>query len=218
MASWLSSLKAGRDGDQSVAPSHAALPATGIPPGADWSWRPAILSQALPDPLLVSPETGQWLGADIAIWHDCPEKALSLRQKAKPDGSAIAPFDVMLELPQFTGSYLSLSFDLPADTMGGLTRSNILRLTALLRLDGEASVYARLNVTHGPNTETILRHIDLTRPAADGRNISEFDLAGTDLNQNRLQKLWLDLIVESPQLKALTISDFLVSRHLRANF
>lgn len=87
-----------------------------------------------------------------------------------------------------------------------------------MRLDGEASVYARLNVTHGPNTETILRHIDLTRPAADGRNISEFDLAGTDLNQNRLQKLWLDLMVKSPRLKALTISDFLVSRHLRANF
>ncbi|WP_157994780.1 DUF6478 family protein [Paracoccus tegillarcae] len=186
-----------------------------LPPGTDWSWRPAVLSQALPDPEHVAPASGRRLSDEMALWHDCPDKALTLRQRPQTDG---APFDLLLEVPRFGGSYLSVSFDLPASAMNGLTSAHILRLATVLRSQEGASIYARLNVTHGPNTENILRHVDLTRSDPSGRYLVEFDLAGTDLNQNRLEKIWLDLIVEQPRLESVTLAELVMSRHLRANF
>ena len=37
------------------------------------------------------------------------------------------------------------------------------------------------------------------------------------MNEKRLEKLWLDLIFEAPQMNAVRIRDLFLSRHLRAD-
>ena len=45
----------------------------------------------------------------------------------------------------------------------------------------------------------------------------EFDLALTQMNEKRLDKIWLDLILEKPAMNAAMIREMIFSRHLRAN-
>ena len=44
----------------------------------------------------------------------------------------------------------------------------------------------------------------------------EFDLAYTKLNEKRVEKLWLDLIFEGPEMNQVTLRDLTFSRRPRA--
>ena len=73
-------------------------------------------------------------------------------------------------------------------------------------------IFARLNVKNGPNTEQIVRELPL-----DGTDtMVEFDLAYTKLNEKRVDKLWLDLIFEGPQMNQVVLRDLTFSRRPRA--
>ena len=100
----------------------------------------------------------------------------------------------------------------------GLTRAHIIRLDVTLTVERPMSIYARLNIGHGPNTDTLLRHLGDIAPGPEpvAREI-EFDLHYVEMNEKRLEKLWLDLIFEAPQMNAVRIRDLFLSRHLRAD-
>ncbi|WP_255471100.1 DUF6478 family protein [Paracoccus sp. M683] len=199
----------------SVRLSQAALDALPLPAGTDWQWRPGFLSRPLSPSGMVSPENGQVLGDQVTLWHDCAKRALILRQLPNAEVTALARYGMTLEVMGFTGGFLSLAVDLPADAMHGLSPAHVLRLETMLQPERPLPIYARLNITHGPNTEGILREIDMR---GAGPQVVEFDLAGIELNENRLEKIWLDLIFEKPQMNAISIREFIVSRHPRANF
>lgn len=198
--------------------SGVALEALPMPAGTDWRWRPNFMAQQLSPSGIAGPENGQKLGDEVALWHDCAEQALILRQSPNLGATDLAPYGLTLEVMGFTGSYLSLSVDLPESALQGLTASHILRLDIGLRLERAMSVYARLNVSHGPNTEELLRHLPLETPGRLDEVAVEFDLADTEMNENRLGKIWLDLIFESPNMNAIELRDVTMSRHLRADF
>ena len=44
----------------------------------------------------------------------------------------------------------------------------------------------------------------------------EFDLAYSRLNEKRIDKLWLDLIFEAPDMNQVVLRDLTFSRHRRA--
>jgi hypothetical protein len=44
----------------------------------------------------------------------------------------------------------------------------------------------------------------------------EFDLAYTKLNEKRVEKMWLDLIFEGPQMNQVVLRDLTFSRRKRA--
>ena len=73
-------------------------------------------------------------------------------------------------------------------------------------------IFARLNVKHGPNTEQVVREMPLN--AAE--TAVEFDLAYTKVNEKRIEKLWIDLIFEGPEMNQITLRDLTVSRRPRA--
>ena len=116
----------------------------------------------------------------------------------------------------FTGSFLSISVDLPQPALDGLTRSHIIRLTPTLSVERPMSIYARLNVGHGPNTDELLRHMGDLTPGPSQDAVIEFDLYYVEMNEKRLHKIWLDLIFEAPQMNAVVLRDLFLSRHLRA--
>ena len=45
----------------------------------------------------------------------------------------------------------------------------------------------------------------------------EFDLAYTKMNEKRVEKMWIDLIFEGPEMNQITFRDVTVSRRPRAD-
>lgn len=188
-----------------------------LPAGTDWRWRPSFLSARITPTGIAAPGNGEGLGEEAAVWHDCAARALILRQMPNRSAADLAPFGLQLETLGFTGSYLSVATDLPPDSLDGLTRSHIVRLDAMLSVERPMSIYARLNIGHGPNTDELLRHLGDLVPGVTLTRVIEFDLHYLDINEKRLERMWLDLIFEAPQMNSVRIRDLFLSRHLRAD-
>jgi hypothetical protein len=73
-------------------------------------------------------------------------------------------------------------------------------------------IFARLNIKHGPNIEQIVREL----PMMGEEVMVEFDLAYTKINEKRVERLWLDLIFEGPEMNQITLRDVTFSRRPRA--
>lgn len=190
--------------------------ATQFPLGTDWIWRPVLLRGAVAPRALVAPESGRQLGGEVALWHDCPHRAVILQQIHGRGGANQAPYGVRLEVMGFAGSYLSLSLDLPDDIPGGLGRDQILRMDARLSAERAITVYARLNLTQGPDTMTLLRKLDAPIKGDGCRRMAEFDLDYAGLATRPVERAWLDMIFEAPLMNAVTLDELILSRHPRA--
>lgn len=196
-----------------------SLDALHLPVGTDWRWRPVFLSARLRPSGIAAPENGERLEDAAAVWHDCGERALILEQIPNVRATDLSPFGLRMEVFGFSGSYLSLSIDLPDAVLVGLTQNHILRLETGIAIEREMNVYARLNVANGPNTEQVLHPLSGLSPQQHGQqHVCEFDLAYTQMNDRRLEKIWIDLIFEASYMNALEIRELFVSRHQRADF
>ena len=85
-------------------------------------------------------------------------------------------------------------------------------MTTVVDLEQPLEIFARLNVRHGPNTEQLVRELQII----DGRSMVEFDLAYSNLNEKRVERAWVDLIFEGPQMNQITLRDITFSRRPRA--
>lgn len=131
-----------------------ALP--GLPPGTDWHWRPTAFAARLAAPGLAGAEGGARLGDEVALWHDCPDRAVIATQHRIAGRETRAPYGLTIETLAGSAGYLSLSVDLPAAATDGLTRGHVLQLDLSLVAERPRDAYLRLNIEHGPDTETML--------------------------------------------------------------
>lgn len=201
------------------ADERLALPALGsnifpVPHGTDWSWRPALWRAPLTLSGLASVATRTKLGDEVTVHHDCIRSELSLRQVRNTREADLAPFGLSMDVFAFDGTFLSLVVELPPEALKGLQKNHLIRVTATIEQEKPIEVFARLNVTHGPNTEQIVREL----PVKSAETMVEFDLAYTNLNEKRLEKAWLDLIFEDPQMNQITLRDITFARCPRAEF
>ena len=200
-----------------VAESRLALPMIGStafqrPRGSDWSWRPELWRGPLPMPGLASVQSKSMLGNEVTLFHDCDRSELTLRQLRNRHEEDLAPFGLRMDVFRFDGSFLSLVVDLPPQAVAGLQRRHLIRLTARIEMEKPLEIFARLNIRHGPNTEQIVRSLPLDDPEA----MIEFDLAYSSMNEKRVEKAWVDLIFEGPEMNQVTLRDLTFSRRPRA--
>lgn len=201
----------------SAAEDRAALPRIGSdvalhPDDADWNWRPGVFRWALPKTGISGVASGTRLGGAVSIFHDCTLRDLSLRQIRNRTESDLAPYGLALDVFGFSGSFASFVFDLPRDALDGLRRRHIIRLDALIETETPCTFSARLNVQHGPNCEQVFSHVDFDFVEAS----AEFDLGYSELNERRVEKAWVDLIVEMPEMNRIVVRDVGFSRSLRS--
>lgn len=182
------------------------------PLGADWAWRPEAFSGPLSPAGLAAVESKTAFGDELRVFHDCPRSELTLRQVRNTRPADVAPFGLRLDVFRFEGSFLSLALDLPAEAVRGLGRRHLVRLEIAVETETPLEVFARLNVRHGPNVEQIVR----TLPPDSPETALDFDLAYTNLNEARVEAMWLDLIFEGPQMNQITLRDVTLSRRPRA--
>ncbi len=200
-----------------VSEARLALPYIGNqsfprPPDSDWAWRPALWCGPLPTPGVAPAETKSMFGQEVTLFHDCAESELTLRQIRNMREEDLAAFGLRMDVFRFDGSYLSLAIDLPKGASDGLLRKHLIRVETIVEMEHPIEIFARLNIKHGPNTEQIVREL----PLNEEEIVVEFDLAYTKLNENRIEKIWLDLIFEGPEMNQVILRDLTFSRRKRA--
>ena len=200
-----------------IADSRLALPRIGSttfprPAGTDWSWRPQAWRAALPVRGHAPAQNKAALGSELTLFHDCQKTEIALRQTRNQRDHDLAPFGIALEVFRFDGNYLSLVVDLPHAACEGLRKRHLIRLAAVIEAEVPVTVLARLNVKHGPNTDQNLQ----TLPLDHDDVFIEFDLAYGQMNETRVERIWVDLMFQNPQMNQITIRDLNFSRYPRA--
>ncbi|WP_204112974.1 DUF6478 family protein [Shimia biformata] len=203
----------------SIAEGRLALPMIGSsafpkPHGTDWSWRPLLWREPLPMRGMSAVENKEMLGDEVTLFHDCDISELTLRQLRNQREKDLAPFGLRMDVFRFDGSFLSLVVDLPEDACKGLKRSHVIRMDTIVEVEKPLEIFARLNIKHGPNTEQIVRELPLNEEDI----MVEFDLTYTKMVERRIEKMWIDLIFEGPEMNQVILRDVTFSRYPRAEF
>ncbi|MEM1235111.1 MAG: DUF6478 family protein [Pseudomonadota bacterium] len=201
-----------------TAENRLALPAIGSnafpkPKNTDWSWRPELWRGPVPEVGVVAAESQTKLGEEATIFHDCRQSELTLRQLRNKRARDLAPFGLRMDVFRFDGSFLSIALDLPRQGVRDLRKKHLIRVNTIVETEKPIEIFARLNLRHGPNTEQIVREL----PLAQEDVWVEFDLAYTNINEKRMERAWLDLIFEGPEMNMVTIRDVTFSRSPRAD-
>jgi hypothetical protein len=184
-----------------------------VAPGTDWIWRPSLWRGPMAVPGHAGADPGTRIGEEITLFHDSELAELTLRQSRMAEsGGAPAPYALALDVFGFEGSYLSLALELPEAAAQGLRKRHVVRADLELHVERPVEVFLRLNVRHGPNTEQIVREL----PEVNAATAVEFDLAYSRLNERRVERMWLDLIVDRPEMNRIELRDLTLSRRPRA--
>lgn len=202
--------------EAALSAARGSLARMALPAGTDWRWRPQILLAQIDQRSLVAPRSGAWLSPEVSLYHDCPDRAVILRQRRNRRQTDLTDYALVLEVLGFRGNYLSYSLGLPAEAVRDLAGHHIIRLDALLDAERPITLYARLNIQQGPNTETMLRKMGDNVEGKEARRVIEFDLGYAELSARKVDKAWIDLILEAPAMNAVTLRDIVLSRHPRA--
>ena len=200
-----------------VAENRLALPVMGSnairkPMGSDWVWRPMLWKGPIPVPGLSSVPGKAVICDGATVFHDCRQSELTVRQIRNTRAADIAPFGLRMDVFRFDGSFLSLVIDLPEEAATGLRMTHLLRLDAIVEMEKPLEIFARLNIKHGPNIEQVVRELPLNEEEVK----VEFDLAYTKMNEKRVEKIWVDLIFEGPEMNQVILRDVTLSRRPRA--
>lgn len=200
-----------------IAESRLALPRIGSnnfhrPAGTDWSWRPQAWRAGLPLRGIAPALNKTALGRELTLFHDCRASEISLCQCRNTSDRDLAPYGVAVEVFDFDGSFLSLVVDLPHAACKGLRKNHLIRLAGMVTSEVPLTVFARLNVKHGANTDQSLKKLT----SAQQEIAVEFDLAYGHMNEARVERIWVDLMFEKPQMNRVTIGDLTFCRYPRA--
>lgn len=201
-----------------VAEGRLALPLIGsnamqLPLYTEYSHRPELWRGPITPQGASAVPTKTTIGGEATLFHDCEISELTYRQIRNTHEEDLAPFGLRLDVFRFDGSFLSLSIDMPEEACAGLTKRHLVRLDCAVDLEKPIEIFARLNVKHGPNLEQLVREIPLE---GEGGAYVDFDLAYTKLNEKRVEKLWIDLIFEGPEMNQIVLRDLTLSRRPRA--
>ena len=184
-----------------------------LPDQCDWVERAGPWRARLPQRGYIDFPSPLSLGGGVTLFHDASRADLCLRQEPARSGQTGPAFGMVLEVYRFDGSFLSLVQDLPETALHGLTHGHFFRVKLVLEREQPIEVYARLNIQHGPNQEQIVRQFAFS----DDQGVAEFDLAYTRINERRIEKAWLDLILEGPEMNRVAIRDMVILRAPRAD-
>ncbi len=201
-----------------VADERLTLPLAGNqtfprPHDCDWHWRPELWCGALPVKGVASAADSSKMGHEVTLFHDCRLREITLRQLRNMREADLAAYGLRMEVFRFSGSYLSLALDLPKAITNGLKRNHVIQIDTILETEAPLNIFVRLNMQQGPNTEQKV----LEFPKDHQERRVEFDLAYTDLNEKRIEKVWLDLIFENPQMNQMILRDLTILRRKRAD-
>lgn len=178
-----------------------------LPAKTQWGYTPALLDTSIVGDLSGKILTGTELAPRVSLHHDAAGADMTIR---RPDGLQNG---LEVAFNSFDGSFCSLAFGLPDHGVRGLGRNHLLRLSLHAQSAAPFKAYARLNLVYGPNSEQITRMIDI----GAGDSFAEFDIFYSCFDPQRASDAWIDLIFNDPEGRAVTLSDVVILRRVRAS-
>ena len=178
-----------------------------LPPKTQWGFTPSLQNSVTEDGISGQILTGTSLGPNVTLHHDGDESAFSIQ---RPDDYCVG---LQFEFGDFPNGFFSLAFDLPEDGVSALSRHDLLRFIVQTQTDEPFQAYVRLNMRHGPNTEQLVRMLDI----GDGTTCVEFDLFYSEYEQKHASSAWIDLIFNDPAHKKVTLERVIILRRARAS-
>jgi hypothetical protein len=180
--------------------------------GTDWAWRPDLWLGPISTMGYAAITNRTNLCNGTTIFHDCKRSELTARQIRNTREADIAPFGFRLDVFRFDGSFLSMVLELPQEAALNLRQRHILRVDMIVEMEKPLEIFARLNIKHWPNVEQIVREVPLNEEEV----MVEFDLGYSKLNEKRVEKLWVDLIFEGPEMNQIILRDVTLTRRPRS--
>lgn len=178
-----------------------------VPPKTQWGFTPSLQNSVTQDEISGQILTGTSLGPHVTLHHDGDNLAFSIQ---RPDDYGTG---LLFEFGDFPNGFFSLAFELPAEGVLALSRQDLLRFIVQTQTDEPFQAYVRLNMRHGPNTEQIVRMLDI----GDGTTCVEFDLFYTEYEQKHASSAWIDLIFNDPAHKKVALERVIILRRARAS-
>lgn len=178
-----------------------------IPPKTQWGFTPSLQSGIIQDGIVGNILTGTALSPHITMHHGGDGAQLSV-QRTNDYGAGL-----VFDFANFTSGYFSLAFELPLEGVLGLGGQDLLRFVLQTKANAPFQAFARLNLCHGPNTEQVVRMIDI----GEGESFAEFDIFYTEFDQKRATSGWIDLIINDPASKRITLEQAVILRRARAS-
>lgn len=183
------------------------------PDQCDWAWRPDPWCARSDTPGIVGAPSPCALSQGVTLFHDCARSEICLRQIRTNTPGAGADFATQIDVFRFDGSFLSVVLSLPDPAIRQLSRNHVMTLRTKMTRENPIEVFARLNVQHGPNTEQMVRQLEFEGDSG----LAEFDLAYSNINEKRVEKIWIDLIFDNPAMNQITIDEMTLTRAPRAD-
>lgn len=146
-------------------------------------------------------QSGARLTSNTKVFFDGGDCAVIFKQLRNDISQGFAPYGVALELFQFDGSFLSLDIDLSDSLCGTFAKDELIGLSGEIFAERATGFTVRLNIKHGPNTEQLIQAQDLNHSEIG----AEFDLKHLKINVNRVEKIWLDLVFETPNFNRISL-------------
>ena len=178
---------------------------------SEWAWRPDMWRGQVSPTGVASVQSGMRFGEAVKAFHDCEMSENALRQIPNMRSEDLTAYGLKVDVFAFSGSFMSIVVDLPVEALAGLSKRHILRFGLDVSVERAVPAYARLNLKHGPNTEQLVQNLPL-----GFRSTVDFDLGFTELNENRIEGAWVELIFDKPELNQIIIHDLHMSRCPRA--
>ena len=176
---------------------------------ADWTWRPDVWKTLATESGSAGLKSGDMFAGSAKFFHDCDLCENAVRQVQNSRSVDLAAFGLRLDFLGFTGSFFSVVLDLPASGLTGLSKQHVIRADIDIVCERNVTIFARLNLKQGPNTETLVVEIGSDIPAI-------FDLGYSDVSENHVDAAWLELILENPCYNEIIFRDLTLCRHPRA--
>lgn len=182
------------------------------PADATWEYRPDIWRGPVHPIGIAAAKNKTKIGPSAVLFHNCPLSELTVRQVRNEREEDLAPYGLRLDVFRFEGNFLSISLEMPSETVKSLTKGHILRLDTEIQTEKPLESFVRLNIKSGPNVEHHV--IEMTQETTE----AEFDLSEMRFFENRLERIWVDMIFEGPQMNEITIRDLTFSRRNRSEY
>ena len=180
------------------------------PSGSDWSWRPQLWAARQRTTSSVLAGGPLRFGAESAVFTDGGDNQVIARQTLTRNPGDATPYGLKIEVFQFSGSYVSVTIDLPPSAVRGLSVKHYLSARIDLAAEADMQCYAVLNLASGPNKE---RLVEGFRPSDRAIDVT-FDLSGTHFDANRLERIWAEVIFEPKGMNAVHLRDVTLYRNL----
>lgn len=183
-----------------------------LPPSTDVARRAEVWSGPI-SPVGRAPALNNAkIGAELVMFHDCKNAAVSARQVRNHRPEHLAAFGLQIDVFDFDGSFLSLVLRASDDLVKNLTKSHILRLTLRAESERDLEMSARLNLKNGPNTEQVDKPFSINGETI----VLEFDMAYVPFKEGKAEHIWFDFFFQNPMMNQVVFRDLILSRHKRA--